>query len=157
MFTNKGTITPILIAVIVMGFLYVGYIYYNSSSPAEINDSSSPIDTNMPVVNNNNENSAAPVEEKAVTTVKTVTLTKDGFSPASITIKMGEKVIFKNEGTDQMWVASGPHPTHTNYPEFDEKTAVSKGQSYEFTFTKVGSWKYHNHLNPEERGTVIVE
>ena len=88
---------------------------------------------------------------------QTVTYTANGFSPASITIKAGDTVIFKNNSAADFWPASGPHPTHTNYPEFDAKKAISAGSSYSFTFTKVGSWKYHNHLSPSLTGTITVQ
>ncbi len=86
-----------------------------------------------------------------------VSLTDSGFSPASITIHAGDTVVFTNNSQGRMWVASDPHPTHTDYPGFDEKSAAVSGGSYSFTFTRVGSWGYHNHLNPATRGTVVVK
>ena len=92
-----------------------------------------------------------------VPSTKTVTYTTSGFSPGSLTIKTGDTVVFKNNSAADFWPASGPHPTHTNYPEFDAKKAISAGASYSFTFTKTGSWKYHNHLNPTLTGTITVQ
>ena len=70
-----------------------------------------------------------------------------------------------------MWVASNPHPTHTGYDStsrdthcaagytgpipFDECAAISSG-SYSFTFTKTGSFGYHNHSDHAMIGTVVV-
>jgi plastocyanin len=87
----------------------------------------------------------------------TVTYTGGSFSPNPITIKKGYTVMFVNKGDYQMWIASDPHPSHTNNPGFDEKGAVGKDGSYSFTFTKVGTWGYHNHLNHSQTGTVIVQ
>ena len=56
-----------------------------------------------------------------------------------------------------MWVASAPHPTHTNYPGFDAKQGVASGEKYSFTFDKAGSWNYHDHLIPSNFGTIVVE
>ena len=92
-----------------------------------------------------------------VPSTKTVTYTTSGFSPGSLTIKTGDTVVFKNNSAADFWPASGPHPTHTNYPEFDAKKAISAGVSYSFTFTRTGSWKYHNHLNPTLTGTITVQ
>jgi plastocyanin len=86
-----------------------------------------------------------------------VTYSDSGFSPASITVKVGDTVTFKNQSGKSMWVASAPHPTHTAYPEFDAKKGVAMGESYMFTFTKAGTWEYHNHLNPTSFGTIVVE
>ena len=90
-------------------------------------------------------------------TLTEVTFTDNGFTPATVTIKKGETVRFTNQSSELMWVASNPHPTHTDYPEFDEKTSVAAGGSYEFTFTKIGNWKYHNHKDPSGKGEIIVE
>ena len=56
-----------------------------------------------------------------------------------------------------MWIASSPHPAHTDYPEFDAKRGIAPGETYEFTFTKTGSWKYHNHVNLGKYGTIVVQ
>lgn len=80
----------------------------------------------------------------------------NGFSPSSITVAVGETVTFKNESAVDVWPASAPHPTHTDYPEFDAKKPIKPGESYAFTFTRAGTWKYHSHLNPTHFGSVVV-
>ena len=95
----------------------------------------------------------------------TVTYTDSGFSPATIPIKKGDTVIFKNTASDDMRVSSNPHPIHNGYPTtggcvgstFDSCSTIHPGSSWSFTFTFVGKWGYHNHLNPSEGGTVIVQ
>jgi plastocyanin len=84
-----------------------------------------------------------------------VTLTDTGFAPKP-TVKVGTIVTFVNESSGSMWVASDPHPTHTLLTGFDELKSVEKGGTYEYTFTKVGTWTFHNHLNPRMKGTVVV-
>lgn len=105
----------------------------------------------------------------------------NGFSPDTVTIKKGDTVKWVNKGSDKVWPASAMHPTHTVYPganyseegsfmgsqackaegdskdgAFDSCKGILPGGSYSFTFSQVGSWKYHDHLNPSFRGTVIV-
>jgi plastocyanin len=82
--------------------------------------------------------------------------TNFGFSPSLLIVKAGTKVTWKNTSTQQMWVASDPHPTHTDLSGFDEQTAVASGEIYSYTFTKQGQWKYHNHVGPGDRGMVQV-
>lgn len=94
------------------------------------------------------------VMNKAAAVVK---YTDNGFVPKSVTIKKGESVEWVNEITAEMWVASAPHPQHTDYPGFDELKGSAKGESYSFTFDKAGTWKYHNHLDPKDFGSVIVQ
>lgn len=94
-----------------------------------------------------------------------VKYTEDGFSPKTLTIKQGETVTWINEDSDPMWIASNPHPVHTDYPEsggcsgskFDACKPIEKGGSYSFTFDKTGNWGYHNHLTPSNMGTIIVQ
>lgn len=86
-----------------------------------------------------------------------VSYSGSAFAPASVEVKVGDTVTFVNNGTAGMWVASAPHPTHTDYPEFDAKKEYTPGESYQFTFTKAGTWKYHNHKNPSAFGTVVVK
>lgn len=91
--------------------------------------------------------------------------TDSGFSPASIEIGSGTRVIFKNQSSTTMWPASGMHPTHNLYPTtggcigstFDACRAVSPGDSWSFVFDIAGSWKYHDHLNPTRFGVVNVK
>lgn len=86
----------------------------------------------------------------------TVIMKQDSFDPETLTIKKGTTVIFKNDDSVERWPASNLHPTHGIYPEFDPQQPVSVNQSWQFTFDKVGSWKYHDHLIPSIRGVIIV-
>lgn len=86
-----------------------------------------------------------------------VNYTNKGFIPSSLEFKTGETVQFINQSSGGMWVASGPHPSHNIYPEFNAKKAIPNGGIYEFTFTKIGEWKYHNHLKESAFGTIIVK
>jgi plastocyanin len=86
-----------------------------------------------------------------------VLITSSGFTPSTLTIKVGDTVTFINKDSNPHWPASDPHPTHTNYPGFDALRPLKTGESYSFTFTKQGAWGYHDHLNPSLRGIIIVE
>lgn len=180
----KNTFSFILGIIVVLLLAVGGYMYFGGqddiSAPAEENAA---VEQEMPGgnspetpemisvpggsenVSSDSSNSSKPSgsEQKGDATMETakqptvVTYTGDGFSPSSVTIKVGDVVKFVNGSSLAMWVASAPHPSHTNYPEFDQKTAVDKGMSYEFTFTKAGTWKYHNHRSASDSGTVIVK
>ena len=87
----------------------------------------------------------------------TVEYSEQGFSPDSITVKSGTTITWVNKGSDPMWVASNPHPVHTNLSGFDALKGTPAGGSYSYTFTKVGKWGYHNHLAPGKTADVVVE
>jgi plastocyanin len=82
--------------------------------------------------------------------------TDQGFSPAEATIQLGTLVSFKNSSAIPMWTASDPHPTHTDYPEFDAKKDYAPGETFSFYFTKLGTFGYHNHEKSLHRGIIHV-
>lgn len=131
------------------------------------------------VANNNAAPATAPttdttgtVPAAGTTAGNTVTVLygPNGFSPSTVTIKQGDTVTFTNNGGDEMWIASAPHPTHEGYdgttkdqhcvagysgPAPFDQCAV--GTTFSFKFDKAGTWKYHNHGNASDFGTVIVQ
>lgn len=92
-----------------------------------------------------------------VTAKATVDYTDSGFSPKSITVKVGDTVTWTNKSGGSMWVASNPHPVHTDLSGFDELGSAGSGETYSYTFTKAGNWKYHNHVNAGDGGVVVVQ
>jgi plastocyanin len=100
------------------------------------------------------EKGAVPSTQATAKT--TVSYTDSGFTPNSVTVKQGATVTFVNNSAKGMWVASDVHPTHQLLPGFDELKSVQKGGSYDYTFVKVGTWTFHNHMSPSEKGTVVV-
>lgn len=86
-----------------------------------------------------------------------VKITDNGYDPNEITIPLNGRITFINEGKESHWPASNIHPTHGIYPEFDPKQPIKPGGLWEFRFNKVGSWKYHDHLTPFIRGTIVVK
>ncbi len=140
---------PIIIALVV---LLVGG-YFLLSKPKDV--------TVPPLQKNTAVGNTAP-EEPATTTIlpkqkHEVTCSAEGFSPAVLSIKVGDIVTFTNKSKKGFWPASNSHPVHTDYPEFDAKKEIANGKTYEFTFTKAGEWGYHNHLNPKMIGVVVVK
>ena len=85
-----------------------------------------------------------------------ITITDNGFEPASITVDKNTRVVFKNIGNNDHWPASDLHPTHGIYSEFDPLDGIFPGKDWSFVFKKSGKWRYHDHLAPELRGEIIV-
>ncbi len=78
------------------------------------------------------------------------------FSPNELKIKKGDTVVWTDFDSSPAWPASAFHPTHQVYSGFDALKGINTGESYSFTFDKVGSWKYHDHLNPSSTGLIEV-
>ncbi len=88
--------------------------------------------------------------------VATITYDGSSFSSAQVTITSGQVVTFKNTSSDPVDVDSDPHPTHTDNPELNIGE-IAPGQSQSVKLTTKGNWGYHNHLNPGQRGRIIVQ
>lgn len=87
----------------------------------------------------------------------TITINNNGnYTPTTLTIHQNDVVIFQNSSTKDIWPASNIHPTHGIYPEFDPQTPIPPGQSWQFSFTKSGTWRFHDHLTPTQTGIIHV-
>ncbi len=155
---NKNIIAVVIVAIVLVGgyFLLRGAPQRAPSVSQPSNQKASPPSSAE----------QAPAEEKNV-----VTYTDAGYSLATLRIKKGETVTFKNQGSQSMWTASAMHPTHRIYSgtsldehcsggtntAFDACKGILPSKLWSFTFDKAGTWKYHNHLNPGDTGTIVVE
>ncbi len=102
------------------------------------------------------ETTGSGTEKGGVMTKTTITYTDSGYTPSTITVKKGTTVTWVNQSSGGMWTASALHPTHMLLPGFDQLKSVAKGGTYDYTFAKVGTWKYHNHVQASDTGTVVV-
>lgn len=93
----------------------------------------------------------------ATADVVTITIDEQGFTPANVVIAAGTTVTFVNNGQAKHWPASDIHPTHQILPEFDSKRGLATGETYSYTFTEVGEWNMHDHLNASSTGTITVQ
>lgn len=99
---------------------------------------------------------AAPT--KSVSEKNIVTLSKNGsFLPQSLEVKTGQPVSFINASDIDMWISSDPHPLDNALPGFNELMAVKTGGKYSYVFTRTGTWKYHNEIDPTKGGEIIVK
>ncbi len=86
-----------------------------------------------------------------------VVLGKDGYQPTQVTVRKGDSVKFATILNSDFWPASDPHPTHSLYPEFDPKHQLTSSEGWTFKFNNAGVWNYHDHVNANLRGEIIVE
>ncbi len=123
----------VLAILIVLGSAFVGY---QTFTPPPVDSTSVP----------------AAIPEGA----QIITLTKDGFVPSEITIKVGETIAFTTTTGNLFWPASNLHPSHLIYSEFDPLQPVQPDATWSFTFTKAGAWEFHDHLAPYFTGVITV-
>lgn len=77
-----------------------------------------------------------------------VTIDNFTFNPPNMTVKVGTTVVWSNH--DDI-----PH-TVVSLPTFRSKPLDSE-DSYAFTFTTPGTYKYFCSLHPHMTGTIVVE
>ena len=163
---NKLVVATIIVVIVLIG----GYFAYQAiNSPAPTSDTQS---QSTPSATTNNEPDTGAQSTVPTTTVNhDITYTDAGFSPSTLTIKAGETVTFKNQSTHGMWIGSANHPSHAVYSgttlqehckdtqnnAFDQCQSNNPGESWSFTFTKVGSWGYHNHVKATDVGKIVVQ
>jgi plastocyanin len=159
--------------VVLVIILVGGYIWWQSSQSVQPESPAPSVDTIItppaPADTTTGTNTSTSTSSTG-TTAGPVTITYDGksFSPASVTVKKGNTVKWVDT-SGQMWVASAPHPAHTGYDGTSRSTHCAPGytgampfdecvlgSSYSFTFDKVGTWPYHDHMNPSAFGSVVV-
>jgi plastocyanin len=139
--STKIIISLVLVVVVAVGAV----VMFKDSDSTEKKDA----DTSQPT----DEPAGESADEAA-----TVTVTYDGtsFTPAEITVASGDTIKIVNNGEDTVEPASDPHPTHTTNSELNAGD-IEPGDSKTFTVTTQGTWGYHNHYSPSEKGTIIVE
>ena len=100
-------------------------------------------------------NSAAPVAQ-ATSTQATVEVTAQGFQPATLAVAQGTQVVWVTDGTPELHiVASDPYPSDTSLPGL-KSSQLGSNTTYHYTFTKAGTYRYHDDLNPSLNGVVTV-
>ena len=146
----RNAIIVLVIVLLVGGGGYIAWTMMDSNkedsgqeSTSESNDKDDDADDEMGVT----------ATDEAIATNE-VSYDSDGFLPATISVEVGTKVTWTNDSGADMWVASDPHPVHTDFSRFDQ---LKSGDSYSFTFEEAGTYEYHNHLNSGDTGSVVVK
>lgn len=150
--------TKYIIAVIVVALALVAGWNFFSGQPSNVSNETDTTETAEVVLDGDG--------------TEVVIVFKDGrYTPADVTIKQGEVVVFVNEDDISFWPATNLHPTHTGYPGsdivkcgseagageiFDACEPLPPGSEYGFVFNEAGEWPYHDHLRPSAGGTITV-
>jgi plastocyanin len=87
----------------------------------------------------------------APTAVPTITIDNFTFSPQVLTVAPGTKVTWTNRDDIPHVVADATHPEAMRSPPLDT------GDSFGFTFTRSGTYRYFCVLHPMMTGTVVVK
>ncbi len=146
----------IVIYLVVGGILYAGVYYFFLAKKGGYNYNQQGQYQTQPYVQKQIDTSTGNPNQVMQPTQASITLTANGFSPATLTIKLGAKVTWANKSGSAATVNSNPHPVHTAYQPLNLGN-FSDGGTLSLTFDKPGTYGYHNHLNPSQSGTIVVQ
>jgi len=153
MSNSVKTILAIVVLVLIGGGLFL-------AASSKTNNSNS--GNKAPSTHSTTTDATKTQTQKSTTTPNAAaaadTITYDGssFSPSSLTVKVGDAIEITNQSSASLAFNSDQHPTHTDEPELNVGT-IDAGQTKTFNVTKAGSWGYHNHLNPSQKGMIVAQ
>lgn len=142
---SSYVVIVVLAVVLLAGLAWMAFSedgFLNKSEETTVENEAQPNDDEVEFEGEDGEN----VEHKIV-------YTGSVFDPEELTVSLGDKVTFINNGDGNMQVASDDHPAHTDLEDF-ESDILEPGDEYSYIFDEAGTWGYHDHLNPSNTGTI---
>lgn len=85
-----------------------------------------------------------------------ITFTDDGYDKSTYTFPAGTTITVKNESSMDMQFSSDDHPTHRDHTELN-MPIIGAGESGTFTPPGAGTYGFHDHINDQYEGTLIIE
>lgn len=106
-----------------------------------------------PIGTNTNISNAAQV---IIPPKNTVWIVDGNFTPAVVTVAVGDKITWVNKDIYKRKIASDVNAGTDPMPSLTS-SEMSEGDSFSFSFTNKGEWIYHDTLNPIKKGKIIVQ
>ena len=94
---------------------------------------------------------AAPATAPAAVAVRKIEIKNRKYSPSKLTIKAGQTVVWTNRDDSDHTIVADDGSFGT------EENDLSRGESYRFTFSKAGKFRYRCKYHPREKGEILVE
>lgn len=147
----NNKVIAVIIIVIVALLAFAGYLWMQQDTPT-------PENTTPDTTQNTNQTPTeeSQTEQQPQESVATITYTDNGFSPSSVTVNAGETVRVQNDSSSTLSFNSDDHPTHNKQSALNVGE-IAAGESKTFSIDTVGTWGFHNHLNPAHEGSLLVE
>jgi plastocyanin len=149
---KRSVVIAIVIAVIVV---IAGALALNKKNPTA---SPTPSPSNQAAASPTPTASpgTSPTPSPAAAEGTTTDVSASGFTTSPIKVTSGQTLTFVNKSDSTIQVDSSPHPQHTDNPELNVGQ-IAPGASKSVTPVRKGTFGIHNHLNPSQQGSVIVE
>ncbi len=149
----------ILVILVVVLVIIVGVVLVNNQNASKSNnpvDSGTNTEESMEKKSDSDEVTEHEDDAMMEKEETTVTLTEEGFEPANLTVKAGTKIVWLNESGDVATVNSDDHPTHLDN-DLLNLGRFGDGEELSVVIDQPGTYGYHDHLNPQRLGTIVVE
>lgn len=149
----------IVIAIVIIILLVVGAVLLlgknNTTTPTSSQQpttTSTPM--NMPTGSTSPTGSVSPTSAQttvspAAMNTQDVSIQNFAFSPATLHVKVGDKVTWTNKD-------SVGHSATADDGSFDTGV-LAQGKSGSVTFKRAGTYTYHCSIHPNMKGTIVVE
>ena len=139
---NKTGIAIALIAVLVIG----GGVFILTQSSDDAPNTSTTQSTNQ----------SSPSSASEETPANTIVYTDNGFNPETVQTTVGSTITVKNDSSRILQFSSDPHPEHTDEDELN-LSSLAPGKSTTFSASRTGTFGFHNHLNEDHTGKLVVQ
>lgn len=157
MIAKKGAV-GIIVAIIILAVIVIGAVVYYSGSKSNYPSSSistpsqqsTPSTPTQPTTTPTTTTPQSPTSTSSAATTYEVKIKDFIFSPADITVKVGDTIKWTNED-------SAAHTATASDGTFDtDRLAQGESGSYKFTSADVGTHNYICNIHPSMKGTVTV-
>lgn len=138
----------VVIAAIVV-FAVGGFVVMSSDGKVNKPVNTTPVSQQQSSVSTNS-NGTSTNEQPAASNV--VTIKNSAFSPAILAVKVGTTVTWNQEDSLQHDIV--PDKSSSDFE--GSQRLLAKGESYSYTFTKAGTYKYHCTPHPFMKGAIEV-
>ncbi len=149
---NVGYWVGGLIVLVLLGAL--GYYALNRQNDEQTSSTQSN-ETSQTATENSANTTTTQFQPVAPDEALTIFFSDDGFDSGSYAVQKGQTVTVKNTSSMTLEFASDNHPTHLLQPELNTQP-IGPGKSTTFTPTKVGTWGFHDHLQSQYMGELVV-
>jgi plastocyanin len=142
---NKGQTGIIFAVIAIILILGLGYFYFSGSISSK-KDSANIPDSN-PVISSNTD-STTPIGEAGAKTYN-IEINNFAFSPSTLTIKVGDSVVWTNKD-------NAAHTVTSDSGREMNSLSLSNGEIYSHTFENSGTYNYHCSFHTMMKGNIIV-
>ena len=141
--------TIIAVVVVVLGIGAASYALLSSAGKTTKNDTSA----DQKTVQNGPANKDY-VEPDPL--LPTIVFTDDGFTQDTYTFPAGTAIRVDNQSEMDLQFSSDSHPTHEDHSELN-MDVLSAGEAGTFTPPGKGTYGFHDHINDQYTGTLIIK